>query len=128
MAKPMYPSEKLDQYMLRFPDGMRERLKTLAKDNNRTLNAEIIARLEASLDAPVVLTQGPGILDEEIARLRKRVHEVNALTERLLKLGRGFDSNEELKSILAIEDEAESFRQFEEYRKKMGVKAADDDK
>lgn len=44
-----YPSEKLDQYMLRFPDGMRERLKEAAAEHKRSLNAEIIARLEATL-------------------------------------------------------------------------------
>lgn len=48
MAKPEYPSDKLDQYMVRFPDGMRDRLKQAAADNNRSLNAEIIARLAAS--------------------------------------------------------------------------------
>lgn len=37
-----------DQYMLRFPDGMRERLKAEAARNGRSLNAEIIHRLEGS--------------------------------------------------------------------------------
>ena len=35
--------------MLRFPDGMRDRLKRLAAENNRSLNAEIISRLEETL-------------------------------------------------------------------------------
>ncbi|HEV7344390.1 MAG TPA: Arc family DNA-binding protein [Devosia sp.] len=35
-----------DQYMLRLPDGMRERLKVLASDNKRSLNAEIVSRLD----------------------------------------------------------------------------------
>lgn len=42
------PSRKLDQYIVRFPDGMRDRLKDIAAANNRSLNAEIIARLERS--------------------------------------------------------------------------------
>lgn len=42
------PSRKLDQYIVRFPDGMRDRLKAVAAENGRSLNAEIIARLEAS--------------------------------------------------------------------------------
>ncbi|NVM41942.1 Arc family DNA-binding protein [Ochrobactrum intermedium] len=37
-----------DKFMLRFPDGMRDRLKQAAAENNRSMNAEIIARLEAS--------------------------------------------------------------------------------
>lgn len=36
-----------DQYMMRFPKGMRDELKAAAKANGRALNTEIIARLEA---------------------------------------------------------------------------------
>lgn len=35
-----------DQFSLRFPDGMRDELKEVAKANGRSMNAEIIARLE----------------------------------------------------------------------------------
>ena len=35
-----------DQVKLRLPDGMREELKEAAKANGRSMNAEIIARLE----------------------------------------------------------------------------------
>ena len=47
-------SRHADKYIVRFPDGMRDQLKALSKANSRTLNAEIIARLQASLDAPVI--------------------------------------------------------------------------
>lgn len=36
--------------MLRFPDGMRDQLKALAAENGRSLNAEIIHRLQSTLD------------------------------------------------------------------------------
>lgn len=36
-----------DQVKLRLPDGMRGELKDAAKVNGRSLNAEIIARLES---------------------------------------------------------------------------------
>lgn len=39
-----------DKYIVRFPEGMRDQLKAEAKRNNRTLNAEIVARLEGSLN------------------------------------------------------------------------------
>jgi hypothetical protein len=42
-----YPSSKQDQYMARLPDGMRDALKAAADANNRSMNAEIVARLEA---------------------------------------------------------------------------------
>jgi hypothetical protein len=46
---------KSDGFMLRFPDGMRDRLKKEADGNNRSMNAEIIERLEESLTRwPVV--------------------------------------------------------------------------
>ncbi|MBO1007091.1 Arc family DNA-binding protein [Acidovorax sp. SD340] len=51
MAEDRTPQDA-DKYIVRFPEGMRERLKNLAKANNRTLNAEIIARLQASFTEP----------------------------------------------------------------------------
>lgn len=48
MPRVGYPSDKQDQYMVRFPDGMRAKLKQAAKDNTRSLNSEIIARLDRS--------------------------------------------------------------------------------
>lgn len=50
MARGDYPSAKQDQFVLRFPDGMREMIKAAAEANNRSMNAEIVARLERSFD------------------------------------------------------------------------------
>lgn len=44
----------------RFPDGMRDKLKSLAAENNRSLNAEIVRRLEISLAADM-LDDGPDV-------------------------------------------------------------------
>lgn len=38
-----------DKFMLRLPDGMRDRLKAQAEANKRSMNAEIVARLERTL-------------------------------------------------------------------------------
>jgi plasmid stability protein len=35
-----------DRYMLRLPDGMRQRIKQVASNNGRSMNAEIVATLE----------------------------------------------------------------------------------
>lgn len=58
-----------DKYIVRFPDGMRDRIAEEAKKNSRSMNAEIIARLEKSfrLD-PVEPTSLVGI-QEQIAGL-----------------------------------------------------------
>lgn len=38
-----------DQFMVRFPEGMRDKIKALADENIRSMNAEIISRLETSI-------------------------------------------------------------------------------
>lgn len=35
-----------DKFMLRLPDGMRERIRKVAKLNGRSMNAEIVATLD----------------------------------------------------------------------------------
>src|SRR5208282_1880134 len=44
----LYPSEKQDRLIVRFPDGMRDRIAALAKANKRSMNAEVISMIEAS--------------------------------------------------------------------------------
>ena len=51
MEKPPVTRES-DKFMLRFPDGMRDRLKEAAHASGRSMNAEIIARLAATLEQP----------------------------------------------------------------------------
>lgn len=42
-----------DKFMLRLPDGMRDRIKAAGDANNRSMNAEIVATLEEKYPAPV---------------------------------------------------------------------------
>lgn len=44
------PSRKLEQFIVRFPDGMRDQLKAAAEANMRSMNAEIVGRLALTLD------------------------------------------------------------------------------
>lgn len=67
----------MDQYPLRFPDGMRAKLKDAAAQNNRSMNSEIISRIEASFQA------GSSSLDGEIAALISR--HVDAEVQRRLR-------------------------------------------
>lgn len=54
MSKKPYPSEIQDRYIVRFPEGMRDRIAAIAKENGRSMNAEIIARIERSFsDEPL---------------------------------------------------------------------------
>ncbi|WP_285295511.1 Arc family DNA-binding protein [Aureimonas altamirensis] len=40
-----------DKFMLRLPNGMRDELKAAAAENGRSMNAEIVHRLETSFSA-----------------------------------------------------------------------------
>lgn len=48
MKENNFPSDKLDKFMLRFPEGMRERVREASELNGRSMNSEIIHRLEQS--------------------------------------------------------------------------------
>ena len=54
-----------EQAMIRLPDGMRDRLKAEADQSGRSMNAEIVARLEDSFRDPLVL---PADLIDRISR------------------------------------------------------------
>jgi hypothetical protein len=70
-TKPPAPSDIADKFMLRLPDGMRERLAEAAKANNRSMNAEIIFRLDASFSSELnVALKLP--TEEEIAAIAQR--------------------------------------------------------
>lgn len=52
-----------DKFMLRLPSGMRDRLKALAESNKRSMNAEIVARLQTTLgDSDELPTFAPQML------------------------------------------------------------------
>jgi plasmid stability protein len=70
--KRQFPSAMLDQYMLRFPDGMRARLKDAAAENKRSMNAEIIARLEASFETGSPLEES----DSDLRAIRQSIEDL----------------------------------------------------
>jgi plasmid stability protein len=45
----VYSSRTADKFVVRLPDGMRERIAEVARNHHRSMNSEIIARLEQSL-------------------------------------------------------------------------------
>lgn len=44
-----YSSRTADKFVVRLPEGMRERIAEVARNHHRSMNSEIIARLEQSL-------------------------------------------------------------------------------
>jgi hypothetical protein len=49
-AKLKRPNRGSDQFIVRFPDGMRDEIARKAEENGRSMNAEVIARLGASFE------------------------------------------------------------------------------
>lgn len=96
---------KSDGFMLRFPDGLRDVIKEKAERSGRSMNAEIVARLEQSLTAPLGI---PESLFERITNYAAR-YERTANEEILRILAREFPEPEgmdvvvsELLDLLAV--------------------------
>ena len=60
------------QYNLRITETMRTRLKESAKENERTLNAEIVSRLEKSYEPNSELLEAIAELKAEIKSLKDK--------------------------------------------------------
>ena len=50
-----------DKFMLRLPDGMRERIKESAEKNSRSMNAEIVHALEQYFRPSFWIDTGPAL-------------------------------------------------------------------
>ena len=46
----MESSRTMYKFMVRLPDGLRERINEAAEKNHRSMNGEIVARVDGSLD------------------------------------------------------------------------------
>ncbi|MDD0837926.1 Arc family DNA-binding protein [Curvibacter sp. HBC61] len=46
MSKKPFPSEIQERFIVRLPDGMRDQIASEAKSNQRSMNAEIVHRLQ----------------------------------------------------------------------------------
>lgn len=98
-----FPSEQQDQYMLRFPKGMRDRLKAEAEKNKRSLNSEIIARLDDSL-----LTEQLTTVADESAIKPPTAKELKRLAELIVILERNALDEKEGDRLEKYHEEASS--------------------
>lgn len=71
-----------DKFMLRLPDGMREHLKSEAASNKRSLNAEIVDRLEATLPHRIELD------GSESDKVHFLMVQLKGIQERMSRLSR----------------------------------------
>ncbi|MGZ7222860.1 Arc family DNA-binding protein, partial [Streptococcus pyogenes] len=52
-----------DKFVVRLPEGLRSRIANVAHSNHRSMNSEIVARLEFSLDNEPVTAE---VVEEEV--------------------------------------------------------------
>lgn len=50
MSKDLPPSRTAEQFVVRFPDGMRDRIKSMADEDGRSMNSQIIYMLQDCFD------------------------------------------------------------------------------
>jgi len=89
------PSRKLDQYIVRFPDGMRDNIKDRATDNGRSMNSEIVALLELAMSPQPDtdhLYYRLSQREEEIEALKRHADEWRKLAQAQVKSKNGFAS------------------------------------
>lgn len=58
------PSRFSDKFVVRLPNGVRDRLAELARENRRSMNAEFLVHLEAGLERTAL--RDPGAKSREV--------------------------------------------------------------
>ena len=74
----MRDSREQDKFVVRLPDGLRPRIATIAQENNRSMNSEIIYRIERSLTLELALYEKKQVITQllnRIAELEAKAHE-----------------------------------------------------
>lgn len=66
------PAREADKFVVRFPEEMRERIAQVAHEHHRSMNSEIISRLDQSLVKDGVLGNAVMQLDDTELSLQER--------------------------------------------------------
>jgi plasmid stability protein len=83
--KPKRPAGRgSDQFVIRFPEGMRDRIANLAAAHGRSMNAELIDRLEKSM----VDSDNLKNLETSVAELWVKIDEIEVFLAAQLGKGR----------------------------------------
>lgn len=62
------PKRQLEEkFVVRLPDGMRERIALQARENTRSMNSEIVHRLETTVELEAALDRALKIIDQLLA-------------------------------------------------------------
>lgn len=80
-------TKRIAPFGLRLPEALRERVQAAAKTANRSMNAEIIARLEASFELDEKLSAMHAEEKEragQLVEVRQRLEKLEAIVNRAL--------------------------------------------
>ncbi|MVW64536.1 Arc family DNA-binding protein [Massilia sp. NEAU-DD11] len=72
-TKPERAPQLADKYVLRMPDGMRDKITELAKANGRSMNAEIVLILQQAIDGHAANSSGNIDVDALAEALAERL-------------------------------------------------------
>lgn len=74
MTKPEKPTaQDAEKFIIRLPEGMRDRIAEAARANNRSMNAEIVARLQSTFEAKPAPQDVDAFVDQLADKLAKRL-------------------------------------------------------
>lgn len=75
-----YPSQTQDKFTVRFPEGMRDLIAEMAKNDGRSMNSEIVALLELAIK--VCKNFGPED-GPVVQQFQKRLKELNEKSNKI---------------------------------------------
>lgn len=76
-----------DRFMLRLPDGMRDRIRRLAEENSRSMNAQIVYMLEYAfddMDVSAHIYENPKKAEATRAFLRDEIRRARSILTHIL--------------------------------------------
>jgi plasmid stability protein len=83
-------SRTADKFVVRLPDGMRQKIADVAKNYHRSMNSEIVSRLEQSLHSELLFGTEEAPDDEGQERITTDLNQIeSAIIQRLRQLPAG---------------------------------------
>lgn len=109
-----------DKYVLRLPDGMRDRIKTAAETSGRSMNAEIVARLEDSFaPASEALLEATLVAESLRENLTKKIQNYDNLSRSILRREQLLQEREEAAAEILANSEKRAEEILEERRSEL---------
>ena len=94
-------TEPIVQFLLRIPASVKQRIEDAAKENNRSINAEALVRLEKSFEETQSANTELAELNERLAIMEESYNLALSHYDRILKL---FESQLDVKKLLVTKD------------------------